>query len=126
MSIRPVYTAAILEGSKQVEFRKRRLADDVGTVVVYATMPVGSVVGHFAVAGQVVASPAVLWQRFEAVAGIDAAGFDAYFAGSAVGVAILVGDVTVYDPPLPLQAVDPGGRPPQSYKYLPEGVLPHA
>ena len=42
MSIRPQFAAAILDGSKRVEFRKRPLAADIGTVVIYATKPVGA------------------------------------------------------------------------------------
>jgi predicted transcriptional regulator len=123
MSIRPPYAEAILDGSKQVEFRKRRLADDVTTVLIYMTAPVMAVVGHFTVAGQVVDAPAALWERFEAVAGIDADGFHDYFAASDEGVGIVIEDVTIYDTPVPLQQVDPGGRAPQSYKYLPAGAL---
>src|SRR5690606_10028124 len=75
MSIRPPYAAAILDGTKLVEFRKRRLASDIDTVVIYMTSPVMAVVGHFTVTEQVTGSPSELWARFEEVAGIDA---DAY------------------------------------------------
>ena len=46
MSIHPRYAEAILSGQKRVEFRKRRLAPDVTTVLVYATQPVGVLVGR--------------------------------------------------------------------------------
>ena len=64
MSIRPQFAAAILDGSKRVEFRKRPLAADIGTVVIYATKPVGAVLGEFVVDGQAVGKPEELWVRF--------------------------------------------------------------
>ena len=75
MSVRPQFAAAILNGSKRVEFRKRPLVADIGTVVIYATAPVGAVVGEFGVVGQVVGTPEDLWARFAEVAGIDREGF---------------------------------------------------
>ena len=118
MSIRPQFAAAILDGSKRVEFRKRPLAADIGTVVIYATAPVGAVVGEFGVVGQVVGTPEDLWARFAEVAGIDREGFFSYYDGSARAVGIVIGRVDRYDQPRPLGDVDPGARPPQSFKYL--------
>ena len=118
MSIRPPYAAAILDGTKLVEFRKRRLASDIDTVVIYMTSPVMAVVGHFTVTEQVTGSPRELWERFEQVAGIDADAYNEYFDGTEDAVGIVIDTVTIYDEPLPLDDIDPGGRPPQSYKYL--------
>ena len=74
-SIRPPFASAILDGTKQVEFRKRRLASDIDRVVIYTTAPVMAVVGEFQVADQVVSTPAALWRRYSKVAGIDRAAF---------------------------------------------------
>ena len=119
MSIRPQFAAAILDGSKRVEFRKRPLAADIGTVVIYATKPVGAVLGEFVVDEQAVGKPEELWVRFAEVAGIDRDGFFNYYDGSARAVGIVIGRVDRYDQPRPLDDVDPGARPPQSFKYLP-------
>jgi predicted transcriptional regulator len=118
MSIRPPFASAILEGSKRVEFRKRRLASDIDRVVIYITAPVMAVVGEFQVAGQVVSTPAALWRRFSRVAGIERDAFFEYFGDSAEAVGILIESVTEYDHPQPLQEFDPGSRPPQSFRYL--------
>ena len=119
MSIRPQFAAAILDGSKRAEFRKRPLAADIGTVVIYATKPVGAVLGEFVVDEQAVGKPEELWVRFAEVAGIDRDGFFNYYDGSARAVGIVIGRVDRYDQPRPLDDVDPGARPPQSFKYLP-------
>ena len=118
MSIQPQFAAAILDGSKRVEFRKRPLAADIGTVVIYATKPVCAVLGEFGVVGQVVGTPEELWVRFARVAGIDREGFFNYYDGSARAVGIVIGRSTATSQPRPLGDVDPGARPPQSFKYL--------
>ncbi|HEX5542501.1 MAG TPA: ASCH domain-containing protein [Micromonospora sp.] len=120
MSIHPEYARAILAGTKTVEFRKRRLADDVTHVLVYATAPVGKLVGAFTVAGQDTVAPTTLWRRFAAVAGIPRAKFFAYFATARQGTGIRVGSVLA--PPAPLNLCDTLGvaRPPQSFQYVPQ------
>lgn len=118
MSIRPPFVDGILTGRKLVEFRRRPLACDVGTVVIYATAPVAAVVGEFHIGGQVRGTPHALWRRYSKVAGIDRRAFFEYFSGTDTAVAILISAVTEYDQPLPLAHVDPTGRPPQSFKYL--------
>ena len=118
MSIRPRFAAAILDGSKQVEFRKRTLAADISRVLIYTTRPVGSIEGEYGVVRQVVGTPDELWQRFAAVAGMSRSEFFDYFAGSAKAVGIVIGVVERYEQPRPLEDVDPGSRPPQSVKYL--------
>ena len=118
MSIRPQFANAILAGTKTVEFRKRRLAEDVSRVVIYTTSPIQAVVGEFTVANQVVASPQVLWRRYWRVAGIDRASFFKYFDGTIDAVGILIDDVIEYGRPQSLGEFEPGVRPPQSFMYL--------
>ena len=118
MSIRPRYASAILAGHKRVEFRKRPLSSETRSVVIYATSPVMAVVGEFGIDQQVFASPAELWARFEDVAGIDHDSFFAYFDGVTDAVGIMIDEVTEYETPRLLCDVDPGGCPPQSFKYL--------
>ena len=119
MSIRPQFAASILDGSKRVEFRKRPLAADIGTVVIYATKPVGAVLGEFVVDEQAVGKPEELWVRFAEVAGIDRDGFLDYYDGAGQAVGIVIGRVSRYDQPRRLDEIDASGRPPQSFKYLP-------
>ena len=63
MSIHPRYADAILDGTKVVEFRKRALAGDISTVLVYATAPVRRLVGTFQLSATLTASPRDLWQQ---------------------------------------------------------------
>lgn len=125
MSIHPVYANAILSGDKQVEFRKRRLAPDVTHVLVYATAPVGAIVGAFVIAGQETSTPVSLWRRFAKVAGISYGKFFEYYAASAVGTGIRIGSVLIPDKPLNLMLSLGVRRPPQSFQYVtPATALP--
>lgn len=120
MSIHPEFCDAILDGRKQVEFRKRRLADDVSHVVIYATAPVSLLVGSFRVAAQQTSTPEDLWRRFHRVGGIDSSGFFSYYSGKREATAIEVADVYGFTTPKSLPAALGIDRPPQSYQYIAE------
>lgn len=117
-SIKPQYAAAILDGSKEVEFRRTSLASDVSHVVIYATSPVQKVIGTFEVAGVESAVPDELWDSYSAVGGIARDDYTKYFAGTDTGYAIKVRSPRLLNTPLRLNDLSPGLRPPQSYQYL--------
>lgn len=118
MSIHPEYAERLLDGSKRVEFRKRPLAADVTTVLIYATMPVGQLVGAFEIDGYDISSPSAVWERHKSHAGISRSNFRRYFSGRRRAVGILVRDARRLDRPLPLSELDDTLRPPQSFRYL--------
>ncbi|NYD85757.1 putative transcriptional regulator [Cellulomonas oligotrophica] len=118
MSIRPPFADAILEGTKLVEFRKRRLAPDVTTVLIYATLPVGRVVGVFEIAGYDVGSPTAVWERHKSHAGIGRAGYRDYYRGSNQAVGLLVRDARRLSRSIALADLDPTLPVPQSFLYL--------
>lgn len=109
-----------MDGTKQVEFRKRGFGREVSHVVVYASNPVKQVVGFFEVLGIEEDSPRRLWNRYAHVGGIDKEDYDGYFSKAPSGVAIKVGRVYVLRQPFPLTQLKPGLRAPQSYAYLSE------
>lgn len=118
MSIRPEFADAILSGDKSVEFRKRPVADDVSHVLIYATLPVGSLLGWFVVTGQSTTSPKDLWERFSSVAGISKDRFFDYYNQKELGTGIMVGTAEKFHEPLPLAKLGESVRPPQSFQYL--------
>lgn len=120
MSIRPEFADAILSGDKAVEFRKRPVAEDVSHVLIYATLPVGSLLGWFVVQGQSTTSPKQLWDQFKGVAGISEDRFFDYYAQKDSGTGIMVGSAEKFDAPLPLTEFGAVLRPPQSFQYLTE------
>lgn len=120
LSIKPQYAEKIFSGSKRFEFRKAIHKNrDVTTVVVYATKPVGKVVGEFTVSGVHRDSPSQLWKKTKDASGISRCFFNDYFAGRNVGFAIEVKNAQLYSIPLDLVEVLPNGWPPQSFVYLP-------
>jgi predicted transcriptional regulator len=113
MSIRPVYSNAIFDGSKTVELRRRRPSFSPGTrVLVYSTSPDQRVQGAFEVRGVIADAPDALWAAVQHRACVDRQTFDAYFAGCETAYAIEVENPRRIQPvPLPM-------RPPQSYQFL--------
>jgi len=82
LSIKPEYAEKILNGTKRFEYRKSAPRNEaVRTVVIYATMPVGKVVGEFEVAGVLRESPDALWKQTKTASGITRKFFDEYFSG---------------------------------------------
>lgn len=124
MSIHRKYADAIMDGAKRVEFRKRRLAEDIATVWVYATSPVSKVVGHFSVDEIVQGTPQDIWERFGDIGVIEQDAFFAYYDGSAIAVAILVGVAERLASPLSLDELEPRPAIPQSFAYLPATAAP--
>jgi len=123
LSIKPRFADAILSGTKRVEFRRKRLADTVRHIVVYSTLPVGTVVGSCGVTGQMSASPDELWAAVGDVGGISREEFDAYFEGTEQAVAILLEKPSRLDARREVTLRELGAtRPPQSFQYLNRSV----
>ena len=123
MSIHPGYAEAILSGRKRAEFRKRPLAEDVRTVLIYATAPVSTIVGWFTVRGTLKAAPEDIWRQLHSVGEICWHDFTNYYSGRSLGVALLVGEVGRLTRPVPLSGVDPSPVTPQSFNYISDNIL---
>lgn len=119
MAIHERYAQAIMDGVKRVEFRKRRLADDIETVWVYATAPVSKVIGHFSVHQIVQGTPQDIWEQYGSVGIIDHDDFFDYYEGRETAVAIIVGSAERLPDPVALDEIDPRPAIPQSFAYLP-------
>jgi predicted transcriptional regulator len=117
MAIHPRYADAILSGEKLVEFRKRKLADDITTVLIYATAPVQRVVGEFSIKETVIDKPASIWATFGGVGIIDESNFDDYYASSTQAVALVVDQAYRYARPQTLDELEASSIP-QSFYYV--------
>jgi predicted transcriptional regulator len=118
LSIHPRFADAILRGEKQVEFR-RRAPSSLTHVIVYATAPVQRIVGWFRVVGVEAETPSVLWERFGDIGGISSSEFARYYDACDVGSAIRVAEASRLQPPLAIDAIGEGVKPPQSFRYVP-------
>jgi predicted transcriptional regulator len=118
LSIRPEFARAIFAGQKTVEFRRSRLPNDITTVVVYATQPIGLVLGWFTIAGISESTPEGLWRRFRLSGAIGRRAYFDYFDGAVRAFGIEIEEATPLKRPVSLDELLPGLRPPQSFQYL--------
>lgn len=119
LSIKPEFAERILSGEKRYEFRKALFKrPDVSTIVIYATRPVGRIVGEFDIADVLTDAPETLWKKTAHAAGISKDFFDSYFEGRKRGYAIAVGDVRRFGDPIRPETLIDDFTPPQSYQYI--------
>ena len=119
LSIKPEYAEKILDGKKLFEFRKSiPRVPGVTTAVIYATMPVGKVVGEFDIDEFLTDSPADLWDATSEYSGITKQFFNAYFQGRKTAHAIKVGVTRRYKKPLELKTILGDRAAPQSFCYI--------
>jgi len=99
ISIRPEFAEAILNRSKSVELRRRIPATNRGTRLwIYATMPVGSIVGTAVVKEIARGSPTAIWNAYKAHVGLNRTSFFDYYDGADEAVALVLGTVTRCSP----------------------------
>ncbi|WP_303638906.1 ASCH domain-containing protein [Stenotrophomonas tuberculopleuritidis] len=119
LSIKPEYAEKILDGRKRFEFRKAMpRIQGVKTVVIYATMPVGKVVGEFEIDECISCRPRELWAIASEFSGISRAFFNSYFKGRATAHAFKVASAKRYEFPLDLIDLIGTTAAPQSFRYL--------
>ncbi len=122
MSVRPRFAAALLDGSKTVEIRRRRVRIAAGTIcLLYATSPEKSLVGAVTVAATSTCDPAALWQEWGARTELRREEFDDYLAGCTEASAILIASAGAFTEPIPLAELrrrHTSFLAPQSYRFL--------
>ena len=120
LSIKPEFVERIFAGTKCFEFRRRAFGRAVSTVVVYATRPVGKIVGEFDVETILADSPPELWDKTAEYSGITRAFFDAYYEGRDVAYALKISSYRLYPEPIDPEEMFEDFTPPQSYMYVDE------
>lgn len=124
MSIKPGFVEKIFSGEKEYEYRKTLFRrSDISTVVIYATKPVGMVVGEFEIAEILDGSPEFVWESTKCKSGVSRTFYNTYFSGREQAYAIKIGSLEIYE-----QEIDPHEYledfvPPQSFKYLDNWVF---
>ena len=119
MSIKPQFVEKIRRGEKKFEFRRvLPKHQEVDRIVVYASKPVGKVVGEISVAGYLALTVKEMWDATKDISGLTREEFFNYFHGKKNAHAIAIESYRDYEQPLPLDVLLPGKTPPQSYCYL--------
>jgi predicted transcriptional regulator len=126
LSVRPRFAESILAGAKSAEIRRQRPAVHPGTlVIIYATRPVGAIVGTARIAGISQGSPDEMWELHHARAGITRLEFDEYLSGAKIAYLLLLRKVQRLEPLLPLEQIrtETAFQPPQGYRYVTQSML---
>ncbi len=119
LSIKPEFANKILSGEKKFEFRKSLFKrDGIKTVLIYATMPVGKVIGEFDIDHIISSTPQKIWVETREFSGITKSFFDSYFINREMAHAIKVKKTRRYDAPQRLEDIRSGLKAPQSYVYI--------
>lgn len=119
MSIKPQFIEKIRRGEKKFEFRRvLPRHQEVDTIIVYASKPVGKVVGEITVAGYLTLTVDEMWEATKDISGLTREEFFDYFHGKENAHAIEIESYRDYVQPMPLDVLLPGTVPPQSYCYL--------
>ncbi len=119
LPIKPQFADKILSGEKCFEFRKCLPKNtNIDTVIIYATKPIGKVVGEFKVDSIVSNSPDDLWEITKDKAGISQKYFSEYFFGRNIAHAFKVASVKKYDNQIDIKDFCNKKAPPQSFFYI--------
>jgi predicted transcriptional regulator len=118
LAIKPEYAYKIFNGLKRYEYRRVMFKNaNVKTALVYASKPVGEILGEFEIGEIMFDVPALLWEKTKPHSGISEKKFLSYFSDRAMGYAIRIESARIYDSPLSLSGLNLR-RPPQSFAYI--------
>lgn len=107
-----------MAGRKKYEYRKKIFKQDVDSVLIYASMPVGRIVGEFTIGEIISDSPMKIWKETKEYSGISFDDYEKYFNGKQDAYAIQIKNVEVYDKPINPYDKFENFIAPQSYKYV--------
>lgn len=124
LSIKPEFVDQIFKGKKKFEYRKSIFTNkEVSSVVIYATMPVGRIVGEFSISNILMDTPEEIWINTKKESGISKTFYDSYFENRSKAYALEIGVLKKYDSPINPYEIIKGFVPPQSFRYLNEDTL---
>jgi len=120
LSIKPEFAKKIFDGSKNYEYRRRIFKNSKVThVVVYASSPVGKIIGEFEIDTILDETIKKLWLLTKDSSGIDKGFFYKYFINRDKGYAIKIKNANLFDKEYDILERY-GVKPPQSFLYLKE------
>lgn len=118
LSIKPEHAEKIFSGEKKYEFRRTVFKNpSIKKVVVYASKPVGKVIGEFDIDCVLRLNLEELWKETKKHSGIEEDFYYKYFEGKSEGNAIKIKKFKKYKKFIDLISFDIS-HPPQSFVYL--------
>lgn len=119
ISVHPEYVNKILNGTKNVEFRRVWASKPISHLVLYSTSPEMKVVAILELKEVIKNRKTFLWEISKQYkGGITRSKLRQYFFGKNEGYAIVINKVIPLKQPIKLNEVIPNARPPQSFFYL--------
>lgn len=126
LSVRPRYAESILTGAKRVEIRRQRPGVTPGTpVIIYATKPLGAVIGTAIIDQVRQGTPTELWAHYQEEMGVTQDEFEQYVGDLTTAYLLLLADASRLPIPLTLSDMRESAdfQPPRSYRYLNHNTL---
>jgi predicted transcriptional regulator len=126
LSVRPRFAESILSGAKRAEIRRLRPAVRPGTpAIIYATRPIGAVVGTACIDRVCHGTPSILWEEYQSQTGVTQQEFDRYLHGLSTAYLLILSDVHRLTCPLTPEDMRESAafQPPRSYRYLDRNSL---
>lgn len=118
LSIKPEYVDEIFKGTKKYEYRKNIFKNkNVKKIMVYATKPLGKVVGEFSIGKVIHDTPENIWTKTYKYSGISKEFFDSYFSKKDFGFAIQIKEINLYDEAKDITEFNIK-QAPQSFRYV--------
>lgn len=123
LSIKPIYSNAIIAGEKKVEFRKKKFKRPVDKIFIYSSSPEKLIIGYFTISKIVEDTPENLWATFNEVGGINKDDFFEYYKSATTGFSIIIDEVHKFEFGIdPIEFLEKFSAP-QSYIYVEEKKL---
>lgn len=119
LSIKPEYIEKIFSGEKRYEYRKNLPQKEIKKVIIYATKPIGAIVGEFEVLQVLKLPPQELWIKTKAYSGVSEKFYQQYFLNKEIAYAFEITKAVKYLNSKPLSAIGIFISPPQNFYYLP-------
>lgn len=117
LSIKPEFVEKIFSGEKKYEYRKVLFKQKVDTVYIYASRPIGKIVGEFKLEEIICDTPENIWKLTKEQSGVTKKFFDKYYEGKDKGVALKIKDCEEYKECINPEQVVPNFKVPQSFIY---------
>lgn len=122
ISVKPEYAYKIINKLKTIELRKNRPNVEIGDyVLIYATVPVKTVIGFGRIKKIIETSPSIMWEENASKLGIDKISFDKYYEDSNKSIGIEISSICKFEIGVALEDIKklhPSFSPPQTYRYI--------
>lgn len=123
LSIKPQFVEKIVTGEKKFEFRKKMFKQEVESVIIYSTKPVGCFVGEFKIKSVLSGDTKLIWSQTCFSAGITKEYFYDYFQDVGTAYALQIDELIVYDTPIDPADIIPNFKAPQSFCYTKDDII---